>query len=216
MVIEADLADCLSELSEAQVVALESPNDWLRRGEHDRTSSNAKIAHPGGTISSNKAEATAKFYLHTGCPLPSGNGAAGGARVLPVPAGEPCSPMAISPAAPAPATPATPGVSTISQAEFDALVPSSAPHGVPLPPQFASRMPDAIHCDVLGGALHVHGDCWPIRHTLDSFGFRYNDELELWEAPFALATVQTLMSWCVGFINISFSEEVQRRANRTL
>jgi hypothetical protein len=213
MVIEADLADSLSELSEAQMVALESPNDWLRRGEHERASGSSKIAHPGGTISSNKAEATAAFYLRTGRPLPSGNGAAGGAHVLPVPAGEPCSTVAIVPAAPAPATPAT---STLSQAEFDALVPTSGSHGVLLPPQFASSMPDAIHCDVLGGALHIHGDCWPIRHALDSFGFRYNDELELWDAPFSLTTVQTLMSWCVGFINISFSQEVQKRATRSV
>jgi hypothetical protein len=38
MVTEADLADSLSDLSEAQMVAFESPIDWLRRGEHERAS----------------------------------------------------------------------------------------------------------------------------------------------------------------------------------
>jgi hypothetical protein len=134
----SDLADLLGDLSEAQMVALESPNTWLRRGERERASGGSRMAHPGGVISSNKAEATAAFYRRTGRPLPPGNGAAGGAGVLPAPAGEPCATVAIVPAAPAPATPTT---TTLSQSEFDALVPTSGSHGVPLPPQFASRTP---------------------------------------------------------------------------
>jgi hypothetical protein len=63
MMVEADLADLLGDLSEVQMVALESPNAWLRRGERERASGGSKIAHPGGAISSNKAEATAAFYL---------------------------------------------------------------------------------------------------------------------------------------------------------
>ena len=213
MTAEADLAVVLGDLSEAQMVELESPNSWLRRGERERAAGGSRTAHPGGTISSNKAEATEAFFRRKGRPLPSGNGAAGSASAPPAPAGEPCATVVVAPTAPAPATPIT---TTLSQAEFDALVPASGPHGVPLPPQFASRTPDAIHCDVLGSALHVHGDCWPIRHALSAFGFGYNDDLELWDAPFSLTTVQTLMSWCVGFINITFSKEVQRRAKRSL
>jgi hypothetical protein len=119
MAVEADLANLLGDLSEAQMVALESPNTWVRRGERERASVGSKMAHPGGVISSNKAEATAAFYLCTGRPLPSGNGAAGGAVVLPAPAGEPCSAVAVVPAAPSPAT-RRPRTSTLSQAEFDA------------------------------------------------------------------------------------------------
>ena len=110
---------------------------------------------------------------------------------------------------------ATP-VTTLSQAEFDALVPSIGPQGVPLPPQFVARKAGPIHCDVLGAALFVHGDCWPIKAALKSFGFRFNAALKQWEAPFALDTVQSMMRWCVGTIKISFSPEVRRRAQRVL
>lgn len=115
-----------------------------------------------------------------------------------------------------PAAPLATVVTSLSQAEFNALVPSIGAHGTPLPPQFVARKAGTINCDVLGAALFVRGDCWPIKAALKAFGFRFNASLKQWEAPFALDTVQSMMRWCVGTINISFSPEVRRRAQRVL
>jgi hypothetical protein len=213
MTVEADLTDLLGDFSEVQMVALESPNSWLRRGNAEQASGTAKVAHPGGVISSNKTAATAAFLRRRG----SGAGAGAGPSASSPPTAEPLSPTPadldrIGHAEVPMATPAT----TLSQAEFDALVPSIGPQGIPLPTQFVARKAGPIHCDVLGAALFVHGDCWPIKAALKSFGFRFNAALKQWEAPFALDTVQAMMRWCVGTIKISFSPEVRRRAQRVL
>jgi hypothetical protein len=84
-------------------------------------------------------------------------------------------------------------VITLSRAEFDVLIPISGTQGIPLPSQFLPRTPGPIHCDVLGAALFVRGDCWPIKAALGSFGFLFNPALTQWEAPFALDTVQAMM-----------------------
>ena len=262
---DVDLADLLSDLSEEQMVALESPNSWLRRSNAEQASGSAKVAHPGGAISSNKAAATAAFRRRKGL------GAGAGAEPNPRPdflqylepgfdttcdddcqgcnqcvdkqidfyerltaaasssaspgASGASTPPTIEPLSPAPAdldgighaeVPMATPVTTLSQAEFDALVPSIGAHGTPLPPQFVARKAGAISCDVLGAALFVRGDCWPIKAALKAFGFRFNAALKQWEAPFALDTVQSMMRWCVGTINISFSPEVRRRAQRVL
>jgi hypothetical protein len=219
---EADLADLLGNFSEEQMVALESPNSWLRRGNAEQASGTAKVAHPGGVISSNKVAATAAFLRR------KGSGAGAGAEPSPRPdflqyqswydtgcdghrawdvtaCGDECqgcnqcvdkqidkyerltaaaSSSTSSGASGASSPPLATIVTSLSQAEFDALVPSIGPQGTPLPPQFVARKAGTIHCDVLGAALFVHGDCWPIKAALKSFGFRFNAALKQWEAPF--------------------------------
>jgi hypothetical protein len=71
------------------MVALESPNSWLRRGNAEQASGTAKVAHPGGVISSNKTAATAAFLRRRG----SGAGAGAGLSASSPPTIEPLSPV---------------------------------------------------------------------------------------------------------------------------
>jgi hypothetical protein len=41
-------------------------NEWLRQGQAEQARGAPRIAHPGGTMSSNKEAATAKFLARKG------------------------------------------------------------------------------------------------------------------------------------------------------
>jgi hypothetical protein len=115
--------------------------------------------------------------------------------------------------------PAEQGFQLLTVAEFDKLIPMAVPY-VPenriLRRAWQRSQSKPIWCDVLGTVLFLHGDTFVIKSLLKQARFKWNQAVKRWEHRWSLALAQTVMSWQLGSIVITFSPAVEARARRDL
>ena len=114
-------------------------------------------------------------------------------------------------------SPAESNFQLLTVEEFERMVPLASPVDEPaarLEWQRSQSRP--IWCDVLGDILFLHGDTFVIKSALKLAGFKWNPTVKRWERRWSLQLAQTVMSWRLGSIVITFTPAVEARARRTL
>jgi hypothetical protein len=214
-------ADALTVIPSDQIDACEwagpgsgSPalvNEWLGAStcEYESASTRgvARRAHPEKLVS-NKEAAIAAFRLQK----PSAAAGVGAAAAGFVGLGNLTSP---------PAAVVMPLAETdfqlLSIEEFEKLIPLALPVDEPVARQSWLRSQSRpIWCDVLGGTLFLHGDTFVIKTALRHAGSTWNLSVKRWERRWSLQLVQTVMSWRLGSIVITFTPTIEARARREL
>jgi hypothetical protein len=161
-------------------------NAWLRDGETARASSATRQAHPGGRVSSNKAEALAKFALRKPDRVTS--------LVVEAPK----------------VTNTAEVFHILTQAEFDSMIPPTEHQQAGA---YGVETNTEMHCDILGAILFVEGDTAAVDTALAHYDFVWNGAVGQgrWEAPWTFERAELLVALNGGSISITFSAAVCAR-----